>query len=164
MTLDIDKALRNTFHEAVMQHAAQFLKKGSDWEQVDIIMNRGKDQRDILNDKYRNEYGTRVEIVRKRLVKEAGEFNFNHPNPGSRDKFDSEAINRQAQREVQHDHERVVQQSHDTQTNDILSLTETARQRDLPRGKAREQFTQASDRRKEPDRRSPAQAQLRKRS
>ena len=141
-----------------MQHAAQFLKKGSDWEQVDRIIKSQEAQRADLNDKYRNEYDTRVEIVRKRLVKEAGEFDFNHPNPGSRDKFDGEANIRQAQREVRHDHERVMQQSHDTQDNKILALTESARQRDLPRGMATEQFNHVKDRRNEPDRRSPTRS------
>ena len=141
-----------------MQRAAQVLKKGSDWKQVDIIIKDYKAQRADLNEKYKKEYVTRVEIVLKRLVKEAGELDFNHPNPGSRDKFDGEANTRQAQREVRHDHQRVMQQSHDAQDNKIFAHTETVRKRDLPRGKATEQFNHVNDRRHELDRRSPTRS------
>jgi len=158
MTLDITKELQKTFDKAVMQHEAKSLKQGQDWEQARTIIERGDTQRADLEDKYQQEYDTRVEIVHKRLIDEAGEFNLNHPAPGARDKFDSEAVNRQAHREVQRDHERVLQQSRDAQHSKMQILQETARQRDLPHGKVKEQFTQVNDRRKEPDRRAPTRS------
>lgn len=154
MTLDIAKELQKTFDEAVMQHEARSLKQGQDWRQAREIIERGKADRAMHEDKYAREFDTRVEIVRKRLINEAGSLNHEHPSPGGRDRFDHEAIDRQAHREVRLDHERVLQQSHAAQDQAMLALQEGASQRDVAKtqGKARGQFTTASDRRQQPER------------
>ena len=159
MPLDITAELKKTYDEAVMQHEARLLTKGEDWQQARTIMERGEVARAATQEKYLNEYDTRVEIVRKRLTKEAGDKNLDHPAPTGRDRFDGDVINRQTHREVRRDHERVLQQSRDTQDTDMQALQETASQRDQSKSigkapaKAKEHFAPASDRRQVPERR-----------
>jgi len=155
MPLDVTAELQKTFDEAVMQYEAISLKKGQDWQQARGIIEDGKAERAEFEDQYLGEYDTRVEIVRKRLTNEAGELNLDHPAPIGRDKFDGEAITRQAKREVEHDHARVLRQSRDNQDTAMDGLQETARRRNLLEnsGKAREPFAQASDRRQVSERR-----------
>lgn len=157
MPLDITKELQKTFNKAVMQHEAKSLKEGQDWQQARVIIRDGETERAALDERYLKEYDTRLEIVRKRLNKEAAMKTLDHPVPIGRDKFESEAIDRQAHREVQFDHERVLQQSLNTQDTSMQALQDKSRKRDLlkSKGKAKEQFEKASDRRHAPDRRSP---------
>ena len=162
MPMDITKELQKTYRKAVMQNEAKSLKQGQDWQQANTIIERGDAQRANLEDKYGQEYESRVEIARNRLIKEAGELGLDHPAPAGRNKFDGEAINRQAHREVQFDHERVLQQSLDAQNTDMQVLQEKARKRDLlksmGKGKAKNHFTQANDQRSGLDRRAPSRS------
>lgn len=159
--IDITKELKKTFAKAVMQHEAKSLKRAEEWKQARNITERGEAERRSFDNKYFSEYDTRIEVVRKRLINEAGKPKLNHPNPGRRDKFDREAIERQAHREVQLDHKRVLQQSLDKQGRKMNELQGKARKHNLRqqhKGKAKEQFTKASDRRKSPDRRAPSKS------
>lgn len=164
LSIDITKELQKTFDKAIMQHEAKSLTQGQDWKQARTIIERGEKERAAIERKYRNEYDTRVEIVRKRLSKEAGECKLNHPTPKGRDKFDRQAINRQAHREVKLDHKRVLQQSLDKQNHKLQALQDKARKRDQKKQlskstcKARDQFAQVSDRRAAPDRRAPTRS------
>ena len=159
MPLDVTAELQKTFDEAVMQHEAKSLKQGQDWQQARGIIEDGKAEREVFEDQYLGEFDTRVEIVRKRLTNEAGDKNFDHPTPMGRDRFDGEAITRQAKREVEHDHARVLQQSRDNQDTAMDALQGTARRRNLLENpgkapeKVKEPFAQASDRRQVPERR-----------
>ena len=158
MTEDLTNALQMTFDEAVMRHEARSLKEGQHWEQAREIMERGEGERAALEDIYLREYDSRVETVRKRLVDDAGKPDLNHPAPYGRDKFDSETLTRQAHREVRSNHDADLQQSLDAQRTELDGLQEKARQTDRPQGKARDDFTQASDRRQGPDRRAPSRS------
>ena len=159
MPLDITAELQKAFDEAVMQQEAKSLKQGQDWQQARNIIEGGEAERTVLQEKYVNEFDTRVEIVSKRLTNEAGDKNFDHPTPTGRDKFDGEAITRQAKREVEHDHARVLQQSRDNQDAAMDALQGTAQERNLQEytGKApekmKDQFACATDRRQAPERR-----------
>ena len=140
-----------------MQQNSRSLTKSKDWQQVRSIMDRGEAGRAKLEERYLDEYDTRVEIVRRRLINQGGELNHNHPAPAGIDKFNGDAINRQANREVRQDHERALQQSRDGQDVEIQSLKHHAGERNRmeSKGKAKDQFAQVSDRRDGPDRRAP---------
>lgn len=148
-----------------MQHAAQSFKEGRDWEQANDIIERGKADRINLEDRYRLEYDMRVEVVRKRLIDKAGEFNLDHPTPSGNDKFDEDAIKRQAHREVQFGHENDLQQSRETQNAQMDELQGAAHNRNLTKKKnlAKNEFELVSDRRKAPDRRIKTKSKSRSR-
>ena len=153
MTIETTIELRKVFHEAAMQMEVQTFTHAQDWADATEIKQRHESNRAEFERKYREEYDTRVEVVRKRLIDEAGEFNFDHPSPSGNDGFNGDAINRQANREVQNDHERVLQQSRETEASEMAVLRESTRHRNLPHGKAREAFAMVNDQRKGPDRR-----------
>ncbi len=162
MSFDIETELKKTFDEAVMSHEAKSLRTTEDWQKLVEIRDAATERINEVTERYLDEYDTRVEIVRKRLIDKAGEQNFDHPAPVGRDKFDAKAINRQAHREVQQDHERVIAQIRDDKTTTLETLKDEARQRDLPpmqtHGKAKEHFNQARDQRSGIDRRAPSRS------
>lgn len=162
MTFDITKELEKTFQEAVMRHEARSLKTPEDWARANAVKEDGEKERAAFEEKYRDEYDSRVEIVRKRLIKEAGALGLDHPVPKSRDRFDGEAIKRQAHREVQRDHDRVLQQSRDNEAAKLLALQKEARERErspsVAQNPIKEQFRAVSDRRTGHDRRAPVRS------
>ncbi len=141
-----------------MQNEAVHLKEPQDWKEAAAINESCNTDWDKQQDKYNREYDTRVEIVRKRLVKEAGELKLNYPAPGGRDKFDGEDIGRQSHREVQLDHRRVMQQILNKRDKKMRALQEKAHSRDRPEIKLKEQFEQVKDQRQVPDRRAPTRS------
>lgn len=156
MSFDITKELQKTFDEAVMSHEAKSLKTPQDWQKLVEVREAATDRIGAETERYLDEYNTRFEIVSERLIDEAAEKHFDHPTPIGRDKFDEKAINRQAHREVQGDHERMITQIRDDETIALASLQDEAAQRNLPHGKAKEQFNQARDQRSGTDRRAPS--------
>ena len=161
MSFNIEEELQKTFHEAVQQHEAKTLRTPEDWRALINIQNETAELIRDANERYLSEYDTRVEVVRKRLIDQAGRLNFDHPTPFGNDRFDGDATNRQANREVQFDHMRVIEQIKDFEVQKTEGLKSTAHDRDHHRdqsrenihGKAREAFESVSDRRKGPDRR-----------
>lgn len=155
MSFDISKELKKTFDEAVMSHEASSLKTPEDWQELVKIRKATTDRINAETEKYFDEYDTRVEVVRQRLNNEAAELNLDHPTPIGKDKFDEKAIDRQAHREVQGDHERMIMQIRDEERFSLETLQKEAAQRNLPHGKAKEHFNQARDQRSGMDRRAP---------
>ena len=166
MTFNIQKELEATvreaeirhkenFHDAVMKQEAEKLRTPEDWQQADEIIKRGKADRKQLGKDYVREYDTRVAQTRHRLIHEAGQVKFEHPAPYGRDKFDGEAITRQAGREVQLDHQNDLQASRDNEAREMENLQETARKRDYNKGILKEDFEKSNDRRQQRDIQGP---------
>ena len=151
MPLNMQKELQKTYDEAVMKHEARSLRKGDDWKKQQEIIKYGKLERKRMKELYDREYKTRVESERKRLVKQGAEKNYQHPVPigQGRDRFDRDAIDRQAHRNVEFAHEQTLQASRDNQENAVKSLQQSARRRDANQGKSKHAFEKASGKQKE---------------
>lgn len=158
MSFNIDWEMAEMFHEAVMQDEAQQLRTSEDWQKADELITRGKAERKKMQETYELEYDTRHEMKRKQIIDDAGRKKFDHPTPFGRDKFDSEAIDRQAHREVQHDHLNDLQISRDNEKQEMENLQETARKRDEKEGILKDDFEKSKDRRQQGDRRGPTRS------
>lgn len=158
MSFNIDWEMAEMFHEAVMLHEAQKLRRPEDWQKADELITLGKAERKQMQEAYELEYDTRHEMKRQQIIDDAGRKKFDHPTPFGRDKFDSDAINRQAHREVQHDHQNDLQASRDNEKQEMENLQETARKRDEKEGILREDFEKSKDRRQQVDRRGPTRS------
>ncbi|MCF6200381.1 MAG: hypothetical protein L3J67_13530 [Hyphomicrobiaceae bacterium] len=156
MSFDITKELQKTFDKAVMSHEAPSLKTPKDWQELTKIRDAATDRISAATQKHFDEYDSRVETVRKRLIDEAAEQKFEYPKPAGRNKFNGTTIISQAHREVQGDHERMIMQIRDDETIALANLQDEAAQRNLPHGKAKEHFNQARDQRSGTDRRAPS--------
>ena len=152
MTFNID------WEMAEMLHEAQKLRRPEDWQKADELIKLGKAEREQMQEKYELEYDTRHEMKRQQIIDDAGRKKFDHPTPFGRDKFDSDAIDRQAHREVQHDHQNDLQASRDNEKQEMENLQETARKRDEKEGILKDDFEKSKDRRQQEDRRGPTRS------
>jgi len=155
MNIDIDHELQKTFHEASMQYAQNSLKKGPDWAEADAIMTRSDKERDDLQLTYDEEYPARVDDARMRLLEKAAEFKLDHPAPNGAEPNSNATITQQAQLLVENEHRADMRQSRESEQQDIDQLMERAHHRNLPHGKARQEFNQVNDQRTGLDRRVP---------
>lgn len=158
MSFNIDWEMAEMFHEAVMLHEAQKLRRPEDWQKADELITQGKAERKQMQEAYELEYDTRHEMKRKAIIDDAGRKKLDHPTPFGHDRFDSDAIDRQAHREVQHDHQNDLQASRDNEKQEMENLQETARKRDEKEGILKDDFEKSTDRRQQGDRRGPTRS------
>ena len=153
---NLSDQIRQTFKLASLRHEAAKNLRGEDQVAYSKVVMAYAEQRKSETQAYQNEYRTRVEVERKRLIDKAGEKNkgFQHRWFGS-DKFDKAAITRQAQRNVRHDHERTLARLDQQETEIVDGILERAAHREALREKPKRDFEKAVDRRKGQDRRRP---------
>lgn len=146
--------IRQAFKLAVLRHEAAKNLRGEDQETYGKVVTAYAEQRKLEVEAYHNEYRTRVEVERKRLIDKAGEKNksFQHRGFGS-DKFDKEAITRQAERNVRQDHEWTLAHLDTQETEIVDGILERAGHRETLREKLKHDFGNAADRRTGQDRR-----------
>lgn len=153
MTFDITKELQKTFEQATLQHEARSLRQPEDWQRRAEIYRETAQRLDHANERFSSEYDARIASVVKRLIHEGGRFKLDHPAPNGVDRFNGDDITKRAEAEVKTDHANVLQQIENQGDAAFEALKQQAQHRDLPHGKARDDFGQASDRREGPDRR-----------
>ena len=154
MSFSISQELQRTFHLASLHREASHSLTGQDWHEYQQLKNAYARQRRTEERAYGQEYKTRVEIARKRLTNQAGEKNkdfkrrwFGHDNS------DANAINRQARRQVEMHHKRLMAHLDMRETRDIETLLQRASRRQTLREKPKRDFERAADRRTAMDRR-----------
>lgn len=138
-----------------MQYAQNSLKQGTDWAEADQIFTSRNKERDNLQRAYDEEFPARVDEARMRLLEKAGEFKLDHPAPVGAEPNSNATITQQAKRLVENEHRADMRQSRDSEQQDIDQLMERAHHRNLPHGKARQEFNQVNDQRTGLDRRVP---------
>lgn len=161
MSFDIDAELQKTFEEAVRPYApidpmaANALRTPQDWQRLQEIKEAAHTRIEAANRQYEAQYASRVAATRKRLIDEAGMPTHDVAVPVGRDRFNKDAINREAHKAVRGDHEALIAHIHDDERADIDALQDAALRRDQNLGKARERFNTVTDRRTGLDRRAP---------
>ena len=162
--MSIDRDLRRAFEMASLKREAKLILTPGEWQTYRKIEDVHNAQRQLEDRRYRSEYETRVETARKRLINSAAAKgrNFTHRWFGA-DRFDKDAIDRQARRTVQDGHHRRLAAIDKMQAQDIRRLLQRCeKSRELSEGFTRD-FSFATDRRTGPERRaetSPVQSKI----
>lgn len=148
--------VRQAFKLASLRHEAAKNLRGEDQVAYSKVVMAYAEQRKSEIKEFRSDYRTRFEVERSRLIDKAGEKNknFQHRWFGS-DKFDRSAIDRQAHRNVRHDHEQRLARLDQQETEVVNGILERAGHRQAQREKPKKDFQKAVDRRQGQDRRRP---------
>lgn len=152
--INLSKQIRQAYKLASLRHEAAKMLRGNDQVAYSKVVMAFAEQRKLEIQSFHNEYRTRVEVERKRLIDQAGEKNrnFQHRWFGS-DRFDKAAITRQAQRNVRHHHESTLARLDKQETEVVDGMLERAGHREALREKPKHDFEKAVDRRQGKDRR-----------
>lgn len=123
-------------------------------EKYYAILRKHEAQLNFENRAFEAEYDMRFEIARKRLINKAAAKgkDFTYRFFGW-DKFDRAAIERQAERVIRHDHQRLIQHLRGQKDRAIDRLMQSSAHERTKREKPRADFAKAADRRHPPDRR-----------
>ncbi len=147
--------IQETFRRASLQREVALGLKDQNLTRYQEIQSAYDERRAEESVAYRNEYGTRVEAARKRLVDDAASKGRSlRPRFLGRDGFNKEEINRLAHRTVRLDHLRTLEGIETARQDQTQAfLTEVGQTRELGE-KMKDNFARATDRRVGPDRRS----------
>lgn len=146
--------VKSAFELASLRREAMTLLKPDAWQDYTKLRDRFDGLKRYEERHYRLDYDTRVETEKKRLIDKAGAKDKSHKPIWARDdRFNPAAIAKQAHRNVRHAHLQEMtrldqQEKRATQTLMDRSVPERA-----ARGRAKQAFGDATDRRDGEDRR-----------
>ena len=150
----ITKALDEVFHQATMDYVMNQLRRPEDYSRVHQITEKAAAERTALEKEFQESFEARVEAERARLLDQTVKLKLDHPAPAGMPRNTEYSIEQTARRNVLLAHEGDLQRV-DWTTNQALSdLMHQVRSRDARQGDAVREFSQATERRKGPDRRS----------
>ncbi len=154
MAGSIADELKNTFALATLRRESANILNADEWKEYQKITDGFADQKRFEQRAFELEYKTRVEIARKRLINQAaqGHKEF-QPLWARHDRFDRDAIDRQAHRHVQHQFKKLIQHYEALEARDIQSLMDRCEHSRKQREKPKKDFNHAADRRRGPERR-----------
>ncbi|MDF1669531.1 MAG: hypothetical protein P1U83_07950 [Roseovarius sp.] len=148
MGFSITNELRRTFDLASLRLDAAKRLNGNEWRDYAKIKKDFDAKRQFEERRYRLEYKTRIDAVRKRLINEAGSPVRDYvPFFARRDRFDRPAITRQAQIEVRDSHGKTMASLDQFETRSIDGLLDRADERIRKQPKPARDFEKATDRR-----------------
>ncbi len=161
MVSSLSAEIKKTFELATLRKEAAKIFTPEEWKELQKIKEKFDGQKRYEKRVYDLEYKTRVEVARKRLINKAGEKQkiFN-PVWVRNDRFEKDAINRQAVRNVQSQFKKIIQHYESLEARAIrglLSRCDYARQ---VREKPRKDFAKAVDRRNGAERRQTRMPKL----
>jgi hypothetical protein len=146
--------LRKVFGKAVLQHEAAKHLSGDEWAIYQKVQGHHADGVRLEMRRFENEYETRFEVERKRIIDQGGrkDLNLVHRWFG-KDSLNVGAVDRQADRAVRQEHERLLLKL-DAQKEAELAKLFAANERRLGMSnELKQDFEKAADRRSGPDRR-----------
>lgn len=154
MTIDPGKEVRSLFAKAVLEHEA-----AKDLNAEELVTYR-KINRDhaaqvrFEERRYELEYRTRFEVARQRIIDRGGakDRKLTHRWFGS-DRFNATAIDRQADREVRHEHANLIARLGQERDGRMKVLFAAAEERRALGSELKRDFERTADRRPGPDRR-----------
>lgn len=154
MPSSITQKLRDTFELASIRREFRALRTGADFDKSKRIVESYAQERKKANQDYTNEYDTRVEVALQKLIDKVGAKRRDFTRRfASSDKFDGNALLRQARRNVQLDHKRHITQLDQNESAELKALATAINKRDNLRDKIGQEFTRAADRRSGSERR-----------
>lgn len=149
--------VRQIFREASLQNEAARGLSGDDWARYRQIQDTYEERKRLECREYAREYPTRVEAARKQLIDKAAEKNRDLTHRiFRRDRFDKDAINRQAHRMVRDDHALALARLKAGKDGDIGTLLGAAEKRQEAGKRLLKDFSHAADRRSGVSRRGPS--------
>ena len=150
----IAEELNLVFHRATLRKEAQTIVHGRHWRMAGEIMEKTNRAIEQADEAFRREYGTRVEVARRQIINEAGAKTKDLVDQRyGQDLFSASDILRQAQREVRHEHEQLIARLQHEESTALEALMVDALRCNNIRGKPRQAFKRATDRRSGQDRR-----------
>lgn len=160
MSENITQQLKRTFHLAGLRHEAKHIRNSDDWSEMGKIRDRYAKAYRKEERTFRAEYLTRVEAAQKRLIDKAGSKtkDFKHRWFGN-DRFNSEAILRQAQREVRAHHRVQMDLIEKRETRELETLLSRNAPDKDQRVRSKYDFQKATNRRDGVERRVPRNRQ-----
>lgn len=146
--------LRKVFGKAVLQHEAAKNLSGDDWAIYQKIQGHHVARVRLATRHFEDEYQTRFEVERKRIIDQGGrkDLNLVHRWFG-KDSFNAGAVDRQADRVVRQEHERLLLKLDDQKEAALAKLFAANERRQDIGDKLKRDFKKAADRRSVPDRR-----------
>lgn len=146
--------VRLIFDLASLKREASRNLGADDWNELQQINEKHESQRRFVERDFELSYGDRFAAARKQLIDEAGD-KARHlvPRHIGRDRFDKEAIDRQARLQVRHAYRNALDRIDREEAHQIEALLERANQRNQPKETPLRAFARAIDRRGGPDRR-----------
>lgn len=146
--------IRQTFNLEKLRLEAAKKLNADEWPAFDKMRQEHEGQRRFAKRAYDLEYDERVAMARVRLINKAGakDRSFKPPWAGD-DRFNKDAINRQAHREVRHAYLKDLVRIDREEARDITQMIDASEHSRMAREKPRRDFEKATDRRSGPDRR-----------
>jgi hypothetical protein len=152
--LNITKELKRTFDLASLRREASKTLNVEEWRTFQKIKKGFDNQKRFEQRVYELEYDTRVEVACKRLINKAGEKNQNYKRRWfGNDNFDKSANYRQARRQVQAQHHKLLAHLETQEIRAVDGLLNRCEHRRQLQEKPKRDFAKAADRRTGTDRR-----------
>jgi len=161
MAGSITDELKNTFALATLRRESLKILNADEWKVYQKITNRFADQKRFEQRAFELEYKTRVEVARKRLINQAGQVRKSfQPVWARNDRFDRDAITRQAHRQVKAGFKQLMEKFEVSEVREIEGLLNRSEHRRKLREKPRHDFARAVDRRRGMERRQTRSRRL----
>ena len=145
--MSLREALARTFDLATLRHQARHLRKPEHWHKAQAITERARKARAKEIVSYRNQYESRVEVARRRLIEEAAARRRDFiPAFAFRDRFSKEDTLRQARRDVQRAHLKVMAKIDLVECAELDALVQKAKHENTLQHKTRNAFARTSER------------------
>ena len=147
--------LKNTFDKSAhLQREAAKTLTSAEWIEFQKLTAEYDGRIRFEQRRYELEFKTRVEVARQKLIDQAGSKGRTFiPIWGGADRFDKAAIDRQAHRQVRHDHEKLMGRMNEAKAVEQDAFLDQCHHRRQQREKPRRDFARAADRRSGLDRR-----------
>jgi len=154
MASSLSDDLKKTFALASLRNEAAKILTPKEWNELQKIKQKYEGQKQFEKRSFDLEYETRVEVARKRLINQAGQNRKNfQPLWARNDRFDRDAIDRQAHRNVKDGFKRLIEQFELRERRDVQGLLDRCEHSRKQREKPKQDFNQAADRRRSFERR-----------
>jgi hypothetical protein len=155
MTTDIGLGMADLFRDVNMESVTLELRTPQDWDRFNEIKDTAKQHEREETEYYQREKPLLLAAARKEIIDKAGSLTLDHPSPFGTDRFNKDAIERQAHAQVENDHQARLLGIKARESDGYAELRHDIHAREGVRDHAREAFARSTDRRDGQDRRMP---------
>ena len=155
MEANLELSVATMFRDANLRSVVPELRTEAGWERFNEIKKAAQMRTSDEHRRFEAEFPERLAKAREDIINKAGAAELHHPAPLATDRFDKSAIDRQAWRNVEMDHQNRLIAIKTEETDALTDLRYAIRNREGLRDRARDEFNQRVDRRLGSDRRQP---------
>lgn len=153
MAKDLKLSITEMFSEALSNNVGLELKTQQDWDAFQTIRNDAQTLADVEVATFTRDRPTLLNKAREEIMRDAGALKHDHPSPFGTDKFDKSRINAEAARRVDGAHQSRLTKIREDEIGKYTDLSDSIRARGQEKGRSREAFNRATDRRTGAERR-----------